>query len=121
MASPPLILQQGCKQLKRRRRATEAVPSHTPRLCSPHPSSTVQGCKQLKEAPPNDWGVDPAVLLSDTRVLDVLLHNSDRHHGGQGRAHPLPLPSRVWCCTPAAAAASPAVAQPTALHLAAVP
>lgn len=30
----------------------------------------------------HDWGVDPALLLSDTRVLDVLLHNSDRHHGG---------------------------------------
>ena len=26
-------------------------------------------------------GVDPRVVLSDTRVLDVLLHNSDRHSG----------------------------------------
>ena len=26
-------------------------------------------------------GVDPRLVLSDTRVLDVLLHNSDRHHG----------------------------------------
>ncbi|PSC70153.1 phosphatidylinositol kinase [Micractinium conductrix] len=41
----------------------------------------VEDCKLLKEYPPHEWGVDPAVLLSDTRVLDVLLHNSDRHHG----------------------------------------
>ncbi|KAL4436762.1 hypothetical protein ABPG75_003901 [Micractinium tetrahymenae] len=41
----------------------------------------VEGCKQLKEFPQEQWGLDPAVLLSDTRILDVLLHNSDRHHG----------------------------------------
>jgi hypothetical protein len=29
----------------------------------------------------HEWGVDPDILLSDTRILDVLLHNSDRHHG----------------------------------------
>jgi hypothetical protein len=27
-------------------------------------------------------GVDPRLVLSDTRILDVLLHNSDRHSGG---------------------------------------
>ncbi len=32
----------------------------------------------------HEWGVDPDVLLSDTRILDVLLHNSDRHHGRLG-------------------------------------
>lgn len=41
----------------------------------------VEDCKQLKEFPMERWGVDPAVLLSDTRILDCLLHNSDRHHG----------------------------------------
>ncbi|KAL4858171.1 hypothetical protein ACK3TF_001664 [Chlorella vulgaris] len=39
------------------------------------------GCNLLKEFPQDRWGVDPEVLQSDTRVLDVLLHNSDRHHG----------------------------------------
>lgn len=34
----------------------------------------------------HEWGVDPDVLLSDTRILDVLLHNSDRHHGRLGQA-----------------------------------
>ena len=33
------------------------------------------------------WGLGISqVLLSDTRILDVLLHNSDRHHGAPGRA-----------------------------------
>ncbi|KAI3425989.1 hypothetical protein D9Q98_007957 [Chlorella vulgaris] len=41
----------------------------------------VEGCNLLKEFPQDSWGVDPEVLQSDTRVLDVLLHNSDRHHG----------------------------------------
>ncbi len=36
---------------------------------------------ELREAPEHEWGVPSAVLLSDTRILDVLLHNSDRHHG----------------------------------------
>lgn len=40
-----------------------------------------QNCKQLKEYHMHQWGVNPDVLLSDTRILDVLLHNSDRHHG----------------------------------------
>ena len=31
-------------------------------------------------------GVDPRAVLSDTRVLDVLLHNSDRHSGVQRHA-----------------------------------
>ena len=31
------------------------------------------------------WGLGISqVLLSDTRILDVLLHNSDRHHGAPG-------------------------------------
>ena len=36
---------------------------------------------ELQEAPLDAWGVPQALLLSDTRILDVLLHNSDRHHG----------------------------------------
>lgn len=63
------------------------------------------------------WGVDPAVLLSDTRILDCLLHNSDRHHGEparlpralQGRLPGVQGPQRrtawrrrpsrgAWCC-----------------------
>lgn len=35
----------------------------------------------MREAGRESWGADPDVLLSDTRILDVLLHNSDRHHG----------------------------------------
>ena len=48
----------------------------------------VEGARLLRECAEGTdgcrrcWGgVDPEVLLSDTRVLDVLLHNSDRHHG----------------------------------------
>jgi hypothetical protein len=36
---------------------------------------------ELREAPQAEWGAPAAALLSDTRILDVLLHNSDRHHG----------------------------------------
>lgn len=36
---------------------------------------------QLRFVPHEAWGVPRDVLLSDTRILDVLLHNSDRHHG----------------------------------------
>ena len=36
----------------------------------------------LRDFPPEQWGAQPPdVLLSDTRILDVLLHNSDRHAG----------------------------------------
>ncbi|KAL3694317.1 hypothetical protein R1sor_007968 [Riccia sorocarpa] len=35
----------------------------------------------LKKVPATQWGVSVAMLLSDTRILDVLLNNSDRHHG----------------------------------------
>ncbi len=41
----------------------------------------VADAAELRETPQSDWGVPPAALLSDTRILDVLLHNSDRHHG----------------------------------------
>lgn len=41
----------------------------------------VPNCRQLKSVPASDWGVSVARLLSDTRILDVLLNNSDRHHG----------------------------------------
>jgi hypothetical protein len=37
--------------------------------------------KPLKKVPAANWGVSVARLLSDTRVLDVLLNNSDRHSG----------------------------------------
>mmetsp|Transcript_5867 Transcript_5867/g.16447 ORF Transcript_5867/g.16447 Transcript_5867/m.16447 type:complete len:329 (+) Transcript_5867:106-1092(+) len=36
---------------------------------------------ELQEHDESTWGVDKDILLSDIRVLDVLLHNSDRHHG----------------------------------------
>lgn len=55
-------------------------------------SARPQNCKQLKEFKMEQWGVDPEVLLSDTRVLDVLLHNSDRHHGAR----------QPWACACAA-------------------
>lgn len=41
----------------------------------------VPDAMELREAPQEEWGVSRSVLLSDTRILDVLLHNSDRHHG----------------------------------------
>ncbi len=40
-----------------------------------------ENARQLKNYPPEQWGVPKEALLSDTRILDVLLHNSDRHHG----------------------------------------
>ena len=42
----------------------------------------VEGTCPLREHPPERWGVRRDVLLSDTRVLDTLCSNSDRHHGG---------------------------------------
>jgi hypothetical protein len=41
----------------------------------------VDDAKPLADVPTSQWGVDAELLLSDTRVLDVLLHNSDRHAG----------------------------------------
>jgi hypothetical protein len=41
----------------------------------------VADATELREAPTSEWGVGRDALLSDTRILDVLLHNSDRHHG----------------------------------------
>lgn len=35
----------------------------------------------LHTVPESEWGVRKDVLLSDARILDVLLQNSDRHHG----------------------------------------
>mmetsp|Transcript_16712 Transcript_16712/g.42855 ORF Transcript_16712/g.42855 Transcript_16712/m.42855 type:complete len:557 (-) Transcript_16712:206-1876(-) len=40
-----------------------------------------ENASELKEHDPATWGIPKEVLLSDTRILDVLLHNSDRHHG----------------------------------------
>ncbi|CAI5516715.1 unnamed protein product [Closterium sp. Naga37s-1] len=37
--------------------------------------------KELRKVAAASWGVSVAHLLSDTRILDVLLNNSDRHHG----------------------------------------
>ncbi|KXZ54005.1 hypothetical protein GPECTOR_5g116 [Gonium pectorale] len=37
--------------------------------------------RQLNCVPMHDWNMQPAVLLSDTRILDVLIQNSDRHAG----------------------------------------
>lgn len=41
----------------------------------------VPEAKELQTVPQGEWGCPVDVLLSDTRILDVLLHNSDRHHG----------------------------------------
>ena len=41
----------------------------------------VEGARVLEEVPEAEWGVDKERLLSDTRILDVLLQNSDRHMG----------------------------------------
>lgn len=41
----------------------------------------VNKAEELKNVPQERWGVSQEKLLSDTRILDVLLHNSDRHHG----------------------------------------
>ncbi|GAX75953.1 hypothetical protein CEUSTIGMA_g3396.t1 [Chlamydomonas eustigma] len=35
----------------------------------------------LSKVPPREWGCHPDVMLSDTRILDVLIQNSDRHEG----------------------------------------
>lgn len=40
-----------------------------------------KNARSLKNYSYDDWHVPKDVLLSDTRILDVLLHNSDRHHG----------------------------------------
>jgi len=36
---------------------------------------------ELSSVPMSNWVVKPEVLLSDTRILDVLIQNSDRHAG----------------------------------------
>jgi hypothetical protein len=42
----------------------------------------VEGARPLREVPETEWGGRPKdALLGDTRLLDVLLHNSDRHAG----------------------------------------
>jgi len=41
----------------------------------------VNNVKELREAPSGTRGVPLERVLTDTRILDVLLHNSDRHHG----------------------------------------
>jgi len=41
----------------------------------------VEGARQLNEVNPEVWAASKEVFLSDTRILDVLIHNSDRHHG----------------------------------------
>ncbi|GAB4823126.1 hypothetical protein N2152v2_010172 [Parachlorella kessleri] len=41
----------------------------------------IENASQLKHYSFELWGMKSDVLLSDTRILDVLLHNSDRHHG----------------------------------------
>ncbi|GIL87827.1 hypothetical protein Vretimale_13138 [Volvox reticuliferus] len=39
------------------------------------------GARQLNTVSMSDWSVPGPVLLSDTRILDVLIQNSDRHAG----------------------------------------
>lgn len=44
----------------------------------------IEESRPLRCFPEAQWGAPPvskSILLSDTRILDVLLHNSDRHHG----------------------------------------
>eukprot|EP00850_Spirogloea_muscicola_P023616 SM000372S13692 [mRNA] locus=s372:33945:37782:- [translate_table: standard] len=41
----------------------------------------VPNSKPLRKVAAANWGVPVATMLSDTRILDVLLNNSDRHHG----------------------------------------
>lgn len=53
----------------------------------------VEDAHQLRCFPESQWGSPPEpkeLLLSNTRVLDTLLHNSDRHHGHF-------LLGRHWC------------------------
>jgi len=40
-----------------------------------------KNARPLRTVPTLQWGVSQEKLLSDTRILDVLLQNSDRHHG----------------------------------------
>ena len=40
-----------------------------------------EGAGVLERVPAARWNADKDLLLTDTRVLDVLIHNSDRHHG----------------------------------------
>ncbi|PNH08746.1 hypothetical protein TSOC_004669, partial [Tetrabaena socialis] len=37
--------------------------------------------RQLDTVPMSEWNIESEVLLSDTRILDVLIQNSDRHAG----------------------------------------
>lgn len=41
----------------------------------------VPHASELRKIPANQWSVPVARLLSDTRILDMLLNNSDRHRG----------------------------------------
>ena len=41
----------------------------------------VEGARQLNWVEPEVWSRDKDAFLSNTRILDVLIHNSDRHHG----------------------------------------
>ena len=41
----------------------------------------IDKAEQLNQVDPQVWGWQKDLILSDTRILDVLLHNSDRHHG----------------------------------------
>ena len=53
----------------------------------------VEDAHQLRCFPETQWGSPPEpkdLLLSNTRILDTLLHNSDRHHGHF-------LLGRHWC------------------------
>ena len=54
----------------------------------------VEDARELRCFPENEWGTpvpeNKDLLLSNTRILDVLLHNSDRHHGHF-------LLARHWC------------------------
>lgn len=40
-----------------------------------------ESTKELRQVSESEWGISKEALLSNTRILDVLLHNSDRHHG----------------------------------------
>ncbi|KAG2454586.1 hypothetical protein HYH02_000427 [Chlamydomonas schloesseri] len=39
------------------------------------------GARQLDTVPMHEWSIPSATVLSDTRILDVLIQNSDRHAG----------------------------------------
>ena len=59
----------------------------------------IDDARPIYEVPAGDWGVRQDLLLSDTRVLDVLIQNSDRHrdnfligrHWATGRQMPVLL------------------------------